>query len=62
MEKRVYHSSDPLCLQLREDCFGWQDGRCVILSETYGPDEKPCPFYAKKCDVEARRKKEKEKK
>lgn len=57
MKKKTCDRELTRCFQQRTDCYGYQDGGCGILCETYGANEKPCPFYAKKAEVEAARKK-----
>ena len=48
MGHKKYNKELTFCFQERTDCFAFQDGGCGVLRQTYGVDEKPCPFYRKK--------------
>lgn len=55
--KRLIDAELPECYQRKLDCFACRGWKCELLTEPYGVSEKPCPFYAKREDVEQKRKK-----
>ena len=43
------------CFKLLNNCFANKNGLCMILTDTWFPNGKSCPFYATQDEVDAKR-------